>query len=190
MPGNGKGSRRWRWLRPVRVSRAAEQEADRRTGERLVALLDPAGKAEVDDLLTRGEVIPAIRRVRELTGLRLIDAKRLVESLQPRRTYSSQRLERVLDYLGFRSDTLASRRGWIARIANPHLAISQWDRVFGAAFWAWLIFGAVSLMFHGFWLWYLCAAIDLLIAVPRFIQCLLHIAQQRPTLSDEGFGQH
>jgi hypothetical protein len=143
----------------------------------------------VDDLLARGEAIRAIRRVRELTGLRLIDAKRLVESLQPRRTYPSRRLERVLDYLGFRSDTLLSRRGWIARIGNPRFATSQWDRVFGAALWAWVIFGAVSLMLRGFWLWYLCGAIDILTAVPLFIQCLLYIAQQRPTLSDESFGQ-
>jgi ribosomal protein L7/L12 len=60
----------------------AKQEADRRAGEHLVALLDQAGKAEVDDLLARGKFIYAVRRVRELTGLRLIDAKRLVESLQ------------------------------------------------------------------------------------------------------------
>ncbi len=172
------------------MSRVAQQEADRRTGELLVSLLDQAGKAEVEDLLARGEAIRALRRVRELTGLRLIDAKRLVESLRPRRTYRSQRLERVLDYLGFRSDTLPSRRGWIARIGNPRFATSQWDRVFGAAFWAWLIFAAVSSMLRGFWLWYLCAAIDLLIAIPRFIQCLLYIARQRPTLSGETFGQH
>lgn len=44
--------------------------------------MDQAGKAEVDDLLARGKFIYAVRRVRELTGLRLIDAKRLVESLQ------------------------------------------------------------------------------------------------------------
>jgi hypothetical protein len=37
---------------------------------------------EVNDLLARGKFIPAVRRVRELTGLRLIDAKRLVNSLQ------------------------------------------------------------------------------------------------------------
>jgi hypothetical protein len=183
-------SRRWRWPRPIRISRAAEQEADRRTGELLVSLLDPAGKAEVDDLLARGETIRAIRRVRELTCLRLIDAKRLVESLQPRRGYPSQRLGRVLDYLGFRTDAQPARRGWIARIGNPYFATSQWDRVFGAVFWALLIFAAASLMLRGFWLWYLCAAIDFLIAIPRFIQCLLFIAQQRPTLSDESSGQH
>jgi hypothetical protein len=39
---------------------------------------DQAGKAEVDSLLARGEFIHAVRRVRELTGLRLIDARRLV----------------------------------------------------------------------------------------------------------------
>jgi ribosomal protein L7/L12 len=51
-------------------------------GEVLVSLLDQAGKAEVDDLLARGEFMPGVRRARELTGLRLIDAKRLVNSLQ------------------------------------------------------------------------------------------------------------
>jgi ribosomal protein L7/L12 len=44
--------------------------------------LDEQGRAEVEDLLAAGKSIPAVRRVRELTGLRLIDAKRLVESLQ------------------------------------------------------------------------------------------------------------
>lgn len=168
----------------------AQQEADRRAGAPLASLLDQAGKAEVVDLLARGESIHAIRRVRELTGLRLIDAKRLVESLRPRRTYPSQRLERVLHYLGFRIDTQPSRRGWIARIGNPRFATSQRDRVLGAVLFGWLIIAAVSLILRGFWLWYLCAAIDLLVAVPRFIQCLFYVAQQRPTFSDENFGQH
>jgi hypothetical protein len=44
--------------------------------------LDQADKAEVDDLLARGEFMHAVHRVREQTGLRLIDAKRLVNSLQ------------------------------------------------------------------------------------------------------------
>lgn len=82
MPDDGTDSRRWSWLRPVRISRAAQQQADRRTGEQLVALLDEQGRAEIEDLLAAGKSIPAVRRVRELTGLRLIDAKRLVESLQ------------------------------------------------------------------------------------------------------------
>lgn len=60
----------------------AEQEADRRVGEQLTALLDDQGRAEVDDLLAHGKPVYAIRRVRELTGLRLFDATRLVESLQ------------------------------------------------------------------------------------------------------------
>lgn len=82
MPDNERDSRHWSWFRTARVSRAAQQEADRRTGELLISLLDRAGKAEVDSLLERGEAIHAVRRVRELTGLRLIDAKRLVDSLQ------------------------------------------------------------------------------------------------------------
>ena len=56
--------------------------SDRRAGEVLASLLDQRGKAEVDDLLARGEFMHAVRRVREQTGLRLIDAKRLVNSLQ------------------------------------------------------------------------------------------------------------
>jgi ribosomal protein L7/L12 len=48
----------------------------------LVSLSDQAGKTEIDDLLAHGEFIHAVRRVRELTGLRLIDAKRPVNSLQ------------------------------------------------------------------------------------------------------------
>lgn len=82
MPDNGRDSWGWSWSRPVRVSRTAQQEADRRAGEVLVSLLDQAGKAEVDDLLARGEFVHAVRRVRQLTGLRLIDARRLVNSLQ------------------------------------------------------------------------------------------------------------
>jgi hypothetical protein len=82
VPDDGTDSRGWSWPRPVRVSRTAQQEADRRAGEVLVSLLDQAGKAEVDDLLARGKFMHAVRRARELTGLRLIDAKRLVNSLQ------------------------------------------------------------------------------------------------------------
>jgi hypothetical protein len=74
--------RRNRWRRPVRIARGTQQEADRRAGKSLVSLLDQVGKAEVEVLLARGEFIPAVRRVRELTGMRLIDAKRTVESLQ------------------------------------------------------------------------------------------------------------
>jgi hypothetical protein len=61
--------------------RGTQQEADRRAGELLISLLDQAGKAEIDSLVARGEYVHAIRRVRELTGLRLIDAKRMVDSL-------------------------------------------------------------------------------------------------------------
>jgi hypothetical protein len=75
MPDNGRGAPRWWWLRPVRVPIAAQQEADRRAGELLVSLLDKTGKAEVDARLARGEYIYAVRCVRELTGLRLIDAR-------------------------------------------------------------------------------------------------------------------
>jgi hypothetical protein len=77
----------------------------------------------------------------------------------------------------------------MARIGNPGFATSQRDRVFGVVLWAWLIFSAVWVVLKGSWLWYVCAPIDLLIAVPQLVQCLLDIAWQRPTLSDESFGQ-
>jgi hypothetical protein len=65
-----------------RLSPAAQEDADRLPDEQLAALLDECGRSEVDDLLAAGKRIYAIRRVRQLTGLRLIDAKRLVGSLQ------------------------------------------------------------------------------------------------------------
>lgn len=81
MPDSGGSQRRW-WPRPVHVPKRTRQEADRRAGELLISLLDQAGKAEVETLLVRGEYVCAVRRVRELTGLRLIDARRLVDSLR------------------------------------------------------------------------------------------------------------
>lgn len=83
MPDSRRGSQRWSWFRAARVSRAAQQESDSRAGELLVSLLDEAGgRAEVDTLLARGKYIGAVRRVRELTDLRLADAKRLVDTLE------------------------------------------------------------------------------------------------------------
>jgi hypothetical protein len=83
MPGSRRRSQRWSWFRAARVPRAAQQESDSQTGELLITLLDEAGgRAEVDTLLARGKYIGAVRRVRELTGLRLADAKRLVDTLE------------------------------------------------------------------------------------------------------------
>jgi ribosomal protein L7/L12 len=82
MPDDRSGWRRWSWHRPVRITREAPPDAGHQPVEQLVGLLDERGRAEVEGLLAAGEPIPAVRRVRELTGLRLIDAKRLVESLQ------------------------------------------------------------------------------------------------------------
>jgi ribosomal protein L7/L12 len=48
----------------------------------MASLLDPAGRAEVDQFLAGGKPIMAIKRVRELTGLRLNDAKRVIDSIQ------------------------------------------------------------------------------------------------------------
>lgn len=68
-------------LRKRHVSRADLQEADRQTNEQLVALLDEGERAEVGGLLAGGKSVTAVRRVRELTSLNLIDAKRLVDWL-------------------------------------------------------------------------------------------------------------
>ena len=49
----------------------------------MIPVLDEAGgRAEVDTLLADGKYIYAVRRVRELTGLGLADAKRLVDTLE------------------------------------------------------------------------------------------------------------
>jgi ribosomal protein L7/L12 len=80
MPGSGE--KRFWWPQPVHIPKKTAQEADRRAGEALVALLDQAGKAEIETLIAHGKPIYAMRRVRELTGVRLLDAKRMVNSLQ------------------------------------------------------------------------------------------------------------
>ena len=81
MPDRREGKRRW-WPRSLRIPGTLQQEADLQAGDLLAGLLNQQGTAEVKALLARGEFVPAVRRVRELTGLRLIDAKRAVESLQ------------------------------------------------------------------------------------------------------------
>ena len=83
VPDSRRGSQRWSWFRAARVSRAAQQEANFRAGELLISVLDEAGGgAEVDTLLAHGKYIGAVRRVRELTGLELADAKMLVDTLE------------------------------------------------------------------------------------------------------------
>jgi hypothetical protein len=67
---------------PLHLTGKARREADRRAGLAMATLLDPAGRAEVDQFLARGKPIMAIKRVRELTGLRLLDARRMVDSIQ------------------------------------------------------------------------------------------------------------
>lgn len=83
VPGSGRGSQRWSWFHAARVSIAARQEAASGVSELSITLLDEAGgRAEVDTLLAGGQYMGAVRRVRELTGLGLVDAKRLVDSLE------------------------------------------------------------------------------------------------------------
>jgi ribosomal protein L7/L12 len=77
-----KGPRRRGW-RLDSLWRTADPAVDRKVGDALVTLLDPDGQAEVGALLARGEKMAAVRRVRQLTGVRLLDATRLVGSLQP-----------------------------------------------------------------------------------------------------------
>jgi ribosomal protein L7/L12 len=93
MSDDSSGWRRLSWPRPLRISREAAQDADRRAGEQLANLLDERDRAEIENLLAAEKPIPAVRRVRELTGLRLIDAKRLVESLQHQSRMRSARLD-------------------------------------------------------------------------------------------------
>ena len=76
MPDSRRGAQRWSWFRAVPVSGFRE-------GELLIAVLDEAGgRVEVDTLLADGKYMYALRRVRELTGLGLADAKRLVDTLE------------------------------------------------------------------------------------------------------------
>jgi ribosomal protein L7/L12 len=76
--------RKWGWWAgPIRLSGGARLEGDRSAGQSLPSTLDPKDKAEIEAMVTRKATIRAIRRVRELTGLRLIDAAKLVDSLQP-----------------------------------------------------------------------------------------------------------
>lgn len=83
VPDSRRDSQRRSWFPAVRISKAARQESDSRAGELLIPFLDEAGgRAEVDTLLVHGKYIDAVRRVRELTGLRLADAKRLVDTLE------------------------------------------------------------------------------------------------------------
>ena len=67
---------------PLHISGRARREADRRAGLAMASLLDPAGRAEVGQLVACGKPIMAIKRVRELTGLRLLDARRVIDSIQ------------------------------------------------------------------------------------------------------------
>jgi hypothetical protein len=79
MPESGE-SRFW-WLRRPQPQ-VPQKEADRRAGLALAALLDEAGRSEIEALAVRGDRIRAIRRIRELTGVRLLDSRRIFESLQ------------------------------------------------------------------------------------------------------------
>jgi hypothetical protein len=79
MPDSGE-SQFW-WLRRLH-SKVSQKEADRQAGQALASLLDEAGRNEVEALVARGERIRAIRHVRELTGLRLLDSRRIFDSIR------------------------------------------------------------------------------------------------------------
>ena len=89
---------------------------------------------------------------------------------------------RMMHYLGLRTDSASTQRGWLARVGNPAFATSQRDRWWGAFLFALLAIMAVAVMFRGGWIWYLIGAVDLLIAVPNMIRCLIYIVQRRPTI--------
>jgi ribosomal protein L7/L12 len=59
-----------------------QAEADRLAGQALTSLLDEAGRSEIEVLAAQGDRIRAIRRIRELTGLRLLDSRRIFDSLR------------------------------------------------------------------------------------------------------------
>jgi ribosomal protein L7/L12 len=84
MRDKGIAERFW-WLRSIEVPKKSRQEADRRVGELLFGLLDQPNRAEVETLVEQGRFVFAVRRVRELTGMSLIDAKRAVESVNRKR---------------------------------------------------------------------------------------------------------
>lgn len=79
MPDSGE-SKFW-WLRRPQPE-VSQKEADRRAGEALTSLLSEAGRNEVEALAAQGDRIRAIRRIRELTGVRLLDSRRMFESMQ------------------------------------------------------------------------------------------------------------
>jgi hypothetical protein len=80
LPDNG-GSQQFWWLRRLHPE-VSQKEADRQAGQALATLLDGAGRNEVGALAARGERVRAIRRIRELTGLRLLDSRRIYDSLR------------------------------------------------------------------------------------------------------------
>jgi hypothetical protein len=80
LPDNG-GSQQFWWLwRPH--PEVSQKEADRQAGQALASLLDGPGRREVEAPVTRGDRIRAIRNIRELTGLRLLDSRRIYDSLR------------------------------------------------------------------------------------------------------------
>jgi ribosomal protein L7/L12 len=81
MHGKGIAQRFW-WFRSIEIPKRSRQEADRRVGELLFSLVDQSDQAEVEALVAQGRFVYAVRRVRELTGMSLIDAKRAVESIR------------------------------------------------------------------------------------------------------------
>ena len=79
MPDRGE-SPFW-WLRRPRPQ-VPQKEADHRAGQALTSLLDDTDRREIETFAAQGDRIRAIRRIRELTGLRLLDSRRIFESLQ------------------------------------------------------------------------------------------------------------
>jgi hypothetical protein len=55
---------------------------DHKVGQALIPLLSEEGRAEVTTLIERDKAILAIKRARQLTGIRLLDARRLVGALR------------------------------------------------------------------------------------------------------------
>lgn len=73
--------RRQRLLDGRRRAQQIRREIDQKVGEYLVTLVDPETLAEARDLVDQAKPIPAIKRVREGTGLGLKEAKAVVDGL-------------------------------------------------------------------------------------------------------------
>jgi hypothetical protein len=85
--------------------------------------------------------------------------------------------QRLVRYLAV--DPAASLRPWITRISNPRFAASHRDRWPGVFLWLLWTGAAVQLIIQSPWIWYVIGGLNLLLAVPAFINSVLWIIRRR-----------